>query len=241
MKLAVVILAAGKGTRMNSDIPKVCHKVGDKTMIEHVVNTVNGLNKEINKKIYVVVSKENIEAIRNVLQDEKIRFKIQYEQLGTAHAVISAMPCCDNSKDILVLLGDVPLIKTKTLGKIINTNCDAVIIGFIDTNIENRFGRIVIKNNRVNKIVEYNDATDDEKKIQLCNSGMLWLKSTHVHLLKHIKNNNNKGEYYLTDIIGIMVNMGLDIGFMEIDFSQCVGVNTVSDLIKCNEIYNQIK
>lgn len=239
--LAIVILAAGKGTRMNSDIPKVCHKVGDKTMIEHVVNTVNGIENSLKKEIYVVVSKENIEIIRKALKDEKLRFKIQYEQLGTAHAVISAIPCCDDSKDILVLLGDVPLIKSKTLSKVVNTNCDAVIVGFGDTNIENRFGRIVIKNNRVNKIVEYNDATNDEKKIQLCNSGMLWLKSTHVHLLKHIKNNNNKGEYYLTDIIGIMVDMDLNIGFMEIDFSQCIGVNTRSDLIKCNEIYNQIK
>ena len=119
-KIAVVILAAGKGTRMKSDLPKVCHKVGDKTMIEHVVSAVTGLNTE---DIYVVVSKENIEDIRNVLKNTKVRFKIQYEQLGTAHAVTSAMPCCDDTKDMLVLLGDVPLIKTKTLNKIANTNC----------------------------------------------------------------------------------------------------------------------
>ena len=237
-KLAVVILAAGKGTRMKSDLPKVCHKVGDKTMIEHVVSAVTGLNTE---DIYVVVSKENIEDIRNVLKNTKVRFKIQYEQLGTAHAVTSAMPCCDDTKDMLVLLGDVPLIKTKTLNKIANTNCDAVIVGFKDNNIENKFGRIVIKNNRVSRIVEYNDATDDERKIQLCNSGMLWLKSSHVPLLKLIDNKNTKGEYYLTDIIGIMVEKGLEIGFLEISYDECIGVNTVDDLATANEIYERSK
>jgi bifunctional UDP-N-acetylglucosamine pyrophosphorylase/glucosamine-1-phosphate N-acetyltransferase len=236
-QLAVIILAAGKGTRMKSDLPKVCHKVGNKTMIEHVVTSAKGLETE---GIYVVVSKENIEIIRNILRDTDVRFKIQHEQLGTAHAVISAMPCCDNSRDILVLLGDVPLVKTRTLNKIVSTRCDAVIVGFHNSNPANKFGRIIVKNNRVNKIVEYNDATEEEKNIQLCNSGMLWLKSKHVPLLTSIKNNNNKSEYYLTDIIGIMVNRGLDIGFLEISYEECMGVNTPEDLAEVNQIYNKL-
>lgn len=233
--LAIVILAAGKGTRMKSDLPKVCHKVGNKTMIEHVVSTSENLNP---KTICVVVSKDNIESIKSVLTGYKIRFKIQYEQLGTGHAVTSAIPCYGNN-NLLVLLGDVPLIKTKTLEKIINTDCDAVIVGFKDNNHKNKFGRIVIKNKRVDKIVEYNDATDEEKKINLCNSGMLWLKSDHVPLLSLIENDNNKNEYYLTDIIKIMVDKGLDIGFLEISRKECTGVNTQEDLIEANKIYRK--
>jgi bifunctional UDP-N-acetylglucosamine pyrophosphorylase/glucosamine-1-phosphate N-acetyltransferase len=233
-QLTVIILAAGKGTRMKSDLPKVCHIVGEKTMIEHVVNTAKTLE---NNGIYVVVSKENIDIIRNILQDDSIEFKLQHEQLGTAHAVISAISRCDNSRDLLVLLGDVPLIKPKTLNKIVNTECDAVIIGFRNYDTTNKFGRIVVKNNKVNKIVEYNDATEEEKNIQLCNSGMLLLKSNHVPLLKTITNNNKKGEYYLTDIIGIMVMKELNIGFLEISYKECMGVNTLEDLAEVNLIY----
>ena len=186
--LVVVILAAGKGTRMKSDITKVCHKVGGKTMIEHVVSTSSKLTPE---NVIIVVSKENIEDIRKTLDtnNTNIRFKIQYEQLGTGHAVLSAVPCCNDKSDLLVLLGDVPLISYQTLNKIVNTSHDAVIIGFKDYNKTNKFGRIIIKGNRVNKIVEYLDATDEERDVPLCNSGMLWVKAEYVPLLHNIDNN----------------------------------------------------
>lgn len=237
--LVVVVLAAGRGTRMKSDIPKVCHKVGDKTMIEHVVNAAS---LSLPRDIIVVVSKDNINDIKKALKDKNIRFKIQYEQLGTGHAVISAVPCCNDCHDLLVLLGDVPLIKPQTLNKITTTNHDAVIIGFKQIK-DNKFGRIIIKNNKVDKIVEYLDATEEERKVPLCNSGMLWIKSNHVPLLYNINNNNKKGEYYLTDIIKIMVNKGLTIGFMEANIEECMGVNTQDDLKLVNDIYelNKIK
>lgn len=235
--LVVVILAAGKGTRMKSSLTKVCHKVDDKTMIEHVVNT----SVKLSKDIVVVVSKENISEIRKVLEDTKVRLKIQYQQLGTGHAVLSAMPCCDQKHDMLVLLGDVPLISYKTLDKVISTPFDAVIIGFKNYDSSNRFGRIVTKNGRVRKIVEYLDASEEERKINLCNSGMLWLKSTSVPLLYEIKNNNTKSEYYLTDIIEIMANKGMDIGFLEASASECMGVNNPEDLKQVNEIYLSFK
>ena len=233
MDLAVVILAAGKGTRMNSDITKVCHKVGNKTMIEHVTNTANKLSP---KNIVVVVSKDNIEDTKKVLNH--VKFKIQEEQLGTAHAVLVAVPCCNENSDLLVLLGDVPLISSKTLSKVVNTNYDAVIIGFKNHDPTNRLGRIVINNNRVNKIVEYLDATPEERSIPLCNSGMLWIKSSCVPLLSQIGNDNVKGEYYLTDIIKIMTDKGLKIGFFEASFEECMGVNNPSDLAEVNKIYS---
>jgi len=232
--LVVVILAAGKGTRMKSDITKVCHKVGNKTMIEHVVSTSSKLTPEI----VIVVSKENIKDIRKALDNADVRFKIQYEQLGTGHAVLSAVPCCNDKNDLLVLLGDVPLISSSTLNKIINTSHDAVIIGFKDYNNTNKFGRIIIKDNRVNKIVEYLDATDEERDVPLCNSGMLWIKAEYVNLLHQIDNNNKKSEYYLTDIIQIMADKGLEIGFLEADVYECMGVNNQNDLKKVNKLHN---
>lgn len=233
--LVVVVLAAGKGTRMKSDITKVCHTVGDKTMIEHVVSTSTKLKP---KDIIVVVSKDNIESIRKVLENTDVRLKIQYKQLGTGHAVLSAMPCCNEQMNLLVLLGDVPLISSQTLEKIVTTPHDAVIIGFKNYDTTNRFGRIIIKSNRVNRIVEYLDATEEERAVPLCNSGMLWIKAEHVPLLHQIKNNNKKGEYYLTDIIEIMTNQELQIGFLEANVSECMGVNTQEDLETVNTIYN---
>jgi len=234
--LVVVILAAGKGTRMKSDITKVCHKVGNKTMIEHVVNTSSELKP---KDIVVVVSKDNIEIIRKVLENTDVRLKIQQGQLGTGHAVLSAMPCCNDQTNLLVLLGDVPLINSQTLNKIVTTPYDAVIIGFKNYDTENRFGRIIIQNNRVDRIVEYLDATEEERAVPLCNSGMLWIKAEHVPLIYEIKNDNKKGEYYLTDIIEIMANLGLDIGFLEANVAECMGVNTPEDLETVNDIYHK--
>lgn len=232
-KLTVVILAAGKGTRMNSNLTKVCHKVGNKTMIEHIVST----SSKLTGNIVIVVSKENIEDIRKVLEDTKVRLKIQYEQLGTGHAVISAMPCCDKTENMLVLLGDVPLISYKTLGKAVGTNFDAVIIGFRNYDTANKFGRIITKNGRISRIVEYLDATEEERKITLCNSGMLFIKSSYISLLYEIKNNNSKNEYYLTDLIGIMAEKDLKIGFLEASVTECMGVNSPEELKQVNEIF----
>ena len=232
--LTVVILAAGMGSRMNSDIPKVCHKVGDKTMIERIVETGKALNP---KKIIIVVSTNNVEYIRSVLQDDvDVRLKIQYGQLGTAHAVLAAEPCCDDKTDLLVLLGDTPLIKSQTLSKVISTQFDAVIVGFRNMDITKPYGRIVIEKNRVKKIVEHADATTDERNIKLCNSGMLWIKKDYVCLLRNIKNNNSKQEYYLTDIIELMTQQNLNVGFMKCTIEECMGVNTSEDLHNINQI-----
>ena len=232
--LLVIILAAGKGTRMKSTLPKVCHKVGGIPMITHVVSAAKTFNP---KEIVVVVSKENISEIKLCLEqkhDRNIRFIMQNEQLGTAHAVISAIECCHFNENILVLMGDVPLINDRSLNTISKTNLDAVIMGFNDEDINNKFGRIVLKNNLVHKIVEYNDATDKEREINLCNSGILWLKNIHIPLLYKIDNNNAKKEYYLTDIVKLMNHNKLKIGLFRADKYECMGINTKDDLNRVN-------
>jgi len=245
--LKIIILAAGKGSRMkdiNSDsnsniknLPKVLRQVGNKTMLEHVVSKALLLNPE---QIIIVVSEENKDIIQTSLQNiqniqdfEKLKYVVQKEINGTASAVLSAKEEYAGS-DILVLLGDVPLIKLETLQKIISkNNC---ILGFRDTDPTNRYGRILLNftskidfpeeqenfnfqpkteidflteqensnNNQVIKIIEYAECNDEERKIETVNSGILFLKAEYTSLLEKIENNNSKGEYYLTDIVKIL-------------------------------------
>lgn len=233
--LTVIILASGMDNQMSSDIPKVCHKIGDKTIIERIVTTAKELEPG---NIIIIVSKDNIEYIRKVLIDEtSIRLKIQHRQLGTANAVLSSYPCMKDDKNLLVLLGDVPMVKPRTLFKVCNTKYDVVIIGFKTPDLSKPYGRIVINNNRVISIVEFSNATTREKNIKLCNSGMIWIKKDYIHLLHQIKNDNIKKEYYLTDVIAIMSSYGLHIGFLEAKYAECMSVDTPEDLISINKIY----
>lgn len=231
--LSIIILAAGKGTRMNdSNLPKVCRKVGDLTMIEHVRNTSKLLHPF---KTIVVVSKENQQIIKETLNDESISYVVQKELNGTASAVLSAESYYLNN-DILVLLGDVPLLKYDTLKEIINSeNC--CILAFQDENIDNKFGRIILnKNGKIIKIVEYNDATEEEKKIVKVNSGILFLENKYTYLLNKIDNNNSKSEYYLTDIVKLLTENNIEIGYTEASKNECMGVNNPTDLKEINKI-----
>lgn len=232
MNLSVIILAAGKGTRMKSNIPKTLHKVGNKTMIEHVVDTAQSLNPD---KIIVVVSENNREEIKNTLNNNKIKYVIQKSLSGTASAVLAAQEEYKGN-DILVLLGDVPLISIETLQKIINNKGDGVILGYEEDNDHNKFGRLFLKDNQVVKIIEYNEASEEERKIRTVNSGMLFLKSDNTHLLEKIENNNSKEEYYLTDIVEIMTNLHKKIMYVEGSKTECIGVNTREDLDFVNQI-----
>lgn len=233
--LTVIVLAAGKGTRMKSSLTKVCHKVGDKPMIKHVTETAAQLNP---KNIIVVVSNENLHDIKSVV-NSNIKLQIQREQLGTGHAVLNVIGNISPT-DLLVLLGDVPLITPQTLSQVISKQFDAVIIGFRDHNPENKFGRIILQNDEVHKIVEYLDASPEERKISLCNSGMLFIRKDYISLLYEITNNNKKGEYYLTDIVQIMTNKGLRVGYLEADVDECMGVNSPEELAKVNFLFNKM-
>jgi bifunctional UDP-N-acetylglucosamine pyrophosphorylase/glucosamine-1-phosphate N-acetyltransferase len=226
--LSVIILAAGKGTRMGGDVPKVLRKVGDLTMLEHVVKTA----KKISEKVIIVVSKENKEDINKL--DLDVDYSTQEHLNGTASAVISAKEKYLNS-DILVLLGDVPLLKSETLQNIVteNKNC---ILGFQHTDNNNKFGRIVLKSNYVDRIVEYSEATEDERNIKIVNSGILFLKKEYTYLLDVIDNKNSKGEYYLTDIVKICNLNNIQMNYYEADIKECLGANTPEDLAIINSL-----
>lgn len=239
-KFIVVILAAGKGTRMKSKIPKVCHKVGNIAMISRIVKTASKIYPD---EIIIVVSENNKKIISKCVKNDlgnhvetKITYKVQKLQLGTGHAVITAINNSNKKYDVLVLLGDTPLIKQNTLARLVNSNTDASIVGFISNN-SNTFGRIVLDKGIVSKIVEYNDANDVERKINLCNSGMLWIKKDFIHLLYKISNENTKKEYYLTDIVNIMTSSKLNVGIILANDEECLGANTKKELEYINNIF----
>ncbi|GAG91918.1 unnamed protein product [marine sediment metagenome] len=223
--LIVVILAAGKGTRMKSNKPKVFHKINNKTMLEMVVNTSLSLHPS---KVIIVVSNENKEQIKNLIGD-KATYCVQTNINGTASAVLAAEKEYKNN-NILVLLGDVPLITCKTLSNVVDSKMNGVIVGFNDDNKDNRFGRLILNDNKVEKIVEYNEASEEERNISTVNSGMLYLKHKYTHLLHLIDNNNSKKEYYLTDIVKIMNDNHCDIEYIEGTKKECMGINTPEDL-----------
>jgi bifunctional UDP-N-acetylglucosamine pyrophosphorylase / glucosamine-1-phosphate N-acetyltransferase len=228
MDLSVIILCAGKGTRMkDSKIPKVCKKVGDLPMISHIFNTVKLLNPE---QIIIVVSNENKDIISKTINSDRVEYVIQKELPGTAGAVLAAKSLYKN-KNILVLLGDVPLIKINTLQNIVSSKANGLILGFLETE-DNKFGRIILNGNKVEKIVEYSEASEEEKKISQVNSGILYLDNKYTKLLNNIENKNSKKEYYLTDIVGIIRKIGIEISYLEASKEECMGANTPSDLLK---------
>lgn len=233
--LAVIILAAGKGTRMKSNLPKVLHRVNGSPMINRVISTAKKLNPD---KIIVVVSEQNYLRIKSAIEYNKVEYVIQKNVSGTASAVLSAKSKYENM-NILVLLGDVPLISYRTLNRVISTKADSVILGFNDSNVLNKFGRLILDKDRVIRIVEYNEANEEEKNICQVNSGMLYLGSKFTHLLEEINNDNTKGEYYLTDIVEIMNKKSHTVKYIEASKDECMGVNTQQDLQEIQKLHKR--
>ncbi len=216
MNLSTIILAAGKGTRMRSDLPKVLHKLADRPLLEHVVNTARSISPD---DIHVVVG-HGSELVREQLshqascQDNKVNWIEQTEQLGTGHAVQQAMPAIDVKNSVLVLYGDVPLIRQDTLSSLLKvTDDNTLALLTVELEDPSGYGRIVRnKDGKVTRIVEHKDANEDELKIAEINTGILAVKASYLHKwLDKLDKDNVQGEYYLTDIISMAVEDGLQI------------------------------
>ena len=230
---ACIILAAGKGTRMNSDIPKVLHEIRGKSLISYVVS--NALKAEY-KPIIVVVGYEK-EKVIDSLKNFNVDFAIQNEQHGTGHAVMCAEKGLENfDGDILILLGDMPFVSIETLRHMISihleSNADMTIAtATSDTNKD--YGRIIRDNsNNISEIVEYKDATEEQRNIKEINPSIyLFKKEVLLDSLKKIQSHNSQGEYYLTDCIGILKNEGKNISSIVIkDEKEVAGINTQEQL-----------
>lgn len=238
MKLSVIILAAGQGTRMKSALPKVMHKLAGVPMLEHVYNRSMELGTD---DIHIVYGHGG-EHLHDYCSDFDVEWVLQDEQLGTAHAVQQASPDIDEDHIVLILYGDVPLIKANTLRTLIqNATADTVSLLTVDLQDPAGYGRIMRVENEVVAIVEHKEATDEQKKISEVNTGILALQAGCLNeYLKQIDNNNVQGEYYLTDIIALAVKDGKKIITSQPENTYEVeGVNDRSQLSKLERIKQQ--
>lgn len=241
---AILILAAGHGTRMKSELPKVMHKLHGKPMIGHVVDAM--ISSGLDPKPTVVVSPSS-DVIRDYL-GERVSYAVQDKQLGTGHAVQSAQSVIGDADHIIVINGDLPLLSAEAvmqLGSAHLASPERPITMFTTTvpNFEApfaaffRFGRIIRDGaGAVIAIREMKDCSDDEKEIQELNTGLYcfdapWLW-TH---LKEIKNNNAQGEYYLTDLISLAIHEGKHIETVALSPEQSFGVNSQEDLVEAHK------
>lgn len=226
-RFSLVILAAGEGKRMKSNHSKVCHKLLNEPMIKWVYDAGKGAG--ISDIVTVVGHRreEVMQALGNT-----VKFAMQEEQLGTGHAVLSAEKYIDeSSRYVMVLPGDAPLILSETLKKcmeyhIKNSNCATIITSILDNG--SSYGRIIRdENGEVLKIVEAKDAAKEELEVREINSGFYCFdKDELFRLLKELKPENSQGEYYLTDVIGLMKSGGKKVGaFVLDDPTQILGVN----------------
>lgn len=238
MSLAVVILAAGKGTRMKSALPKVLHAVAGKPMVQHVVDAAASL-KPANT---VIVYGHGGEQVKASVTGEQVAWAEQAEQLGTGHAVAQAMPYVKEDM-VLVLYGDVPLIRPETLKDFVATVDDSTLaLMTLTLDDPNGYGRIVRDGqNNVQRIVEQKDASEAELSIQEINTGILACSRRFLEeSLPKLSSNNAQGEYYLTDLIAMASQSGLNVQTLQPNEGWEVdGVNDRVQLARLERIYQQ--
>ncbi|MGQ0443297.1 MAG: bifunctional UDP-N-acetylglucosamine diphosphorylase/glucosamine-1-phosphate N-acetyltransferase GlmU [Methylophilaceae bacterium] len=236
-KLNIVILAAGKGTRMHSNKPKVLHEMGGQPILAHVIDCAKTLNAD---KIIVVYGYGG-EIVREAFAHENISWVNQAEQLGTGHAVQQAVPHLDADAHTLILLGDVPLVDVEVCKNLIaQATNQLAILSFIKAD-PTGYGRIVRNNQLVTAIVEHKDATEAQRKITEVNTGMMAMPNKYLTLwLSQLTNNNAQGEYYLTDIVALAVQQSVLVNATVTEDEWSVtGINSKTDLAQMERVHQQ--
>ncbi|MAG98071.1 MAG: bifunctional UDP-N-acetylglucosamine diphosphorylase/glucosamine-1-phosphate N-acetyltransferase GlmU [Alphaproteobacteria bacterium] len=226
--LAVVVLAAGKGTRMESDLPKVLHPLAGRPLIAHVMASLAALEPQ---RIVVVVGPDMEDVTEAVAPARTV---VQDPQLGTGHAVLQAREALsDFSGDVLVFYGDSPLFRPQTLATLVAARGDAAcaVLGFLPEG-ENQYGRLVTTTDGgLEAIVEWRDADAATRALPLCNSGVVAADGALLfELLDGVGNDNAKQEYYLTDMVAVAHARGLGCTFVEGDPEEVLGVNSRAEL-----------
>jgi bifunctional UDP-N-acetylglucosamine pyrophosphorylase / glucosamine-1-phosphate N-acetyltransferase len=241
--LTAIILAAGQGTRMKSQLPKVMHKIAQKSLIDFVINQANKVHA---REIITLIAPDADILSDHLTQYNNINTIIQNERLGTAHAVQTAMKASDLSTDIsLILYGDTPFIGVGTLNNVIarlkNSDAATCFVGFNAAD-PTGYGRMIVKGDILNKIVEHKEANELELQQKLCNSGIVAIKNQYIkQLLDKVSNNNQKGEFYLTDIVEIAQNQGLSSSYIIADEQETLGINSREQLAVAEKIWQQNK
>lgn len=237
-KLSVVILAAGKGTRMYSDLPKVLHKVAGKPMVKHVIDTAKQLSAD---QIHLIYG-HGADLLKACLADEPVNWVFQAEQLGTGHAMQQAAPFFKDDENILMLYGDAPLITKETLEKLIAAKPENGI-ALLTVNLENPtgYGRIIRENGSVVAIVEQKDANPEQLKITEVNTGVMVSDgASFKKWLARLDNNNAQGEYYMTDVIGLANQDGFQVAAVTAeDIMEVEGANNRLQLNALERYYQR--
>ena len=231
MSNSVIILAAGKGTRMESDLPKVLHHLAGAPMLLHVMKSSAILEPEQ----LVIIAGHGADAVSAVARDynETAQVVLQSEQLGTGHAVSQAKSAlADCTGDVIVLYGDTPFVRPETLQALLaaRKTADIVVLGFQAANA-GHYGRLVTQGSAVSRIVEYKDASEQERAITFCNSGVICAKADVLFsLLEAVGNDNASKEYYLTDIVQLANDRNLSVAAVHCDEAETMGINSRAEL-----------
>ena len=213
MSISVIILAAGKGTRMRSSLPKVLQPLAGRPLLGHVIETAQKLQADNIITIYG----HGGELVQHEFAKEQVQWVEQAEQLGTGHAVKVTLPVLAQDGLSLILSGDVPCITTQTLQKLLDAS-QASGIGLVTLTLPDAsgYGRIVRENGQIQAIIEHKDASDEQHKIQEINTGIYCVSNAKLHQwLPKLSNNNAQGEYYLTDIVAMAIQDGLEVASVE--------------------------
>ncbi len=237
-QFSVVILAAGKGTRMYSDLPKVLHHLAGKPMVQHVIDAAIALGTKQTHLVYG----HGAEQVKTILGDQPINWVLQAEQLGTGHALQQAASFFANDEDILVLYGDVPLITTETLQRLIAAKpTEGIALLTVIKDDPTGYGRILRQQGQIIGIIEQKDANEEQQKITEINTGILVANGHDLKCwLKQLNNNNKQNEYYLTDIIAIAHQSGREIVAVHPqNDNEVEGVNNRLQLANLERIYQK--
>lgn len=239
ISVGAIILGAGKGTRMKSNLPKVLMPVDGKPMIRHIIDVLESLNI---KKIVTVIAPDGDAVKREVAPYPTC---VQEKQLGTGHAVLAAREEFRGFKgDILIIFGDQPLYTKESMRKLLRRRAQGyavVCMGFRPKDPA-RYGRLVMDGDNLKRIVEYKDATEEEKAITFCNSGIMCFDGEKLfEILGAISNENAAGEYYLTDAIEIALRKGLKCSAVECSVEEASAANTLEELALLEELIQKRK
>jgi bifunctional UDP-N-acetylglucosamine pyrophosphorylase/glucosamine-1-phosphate N-acetyltransferase len=229
LPLSVIILAAGQGTRMRSDLPKVLQPLAGKPLLGHVLATA----RELGAKDICVVYGHGGETVPGAIGDASLRWALQAEQLGTGHAVQQAMPGTPDGNQVLILFGDVPLLRAGTLSRLLaETGGDELAILSVDMQDPTGYGRILRDGDAVTGIVEQKDATEAQRAIREINTGVMVGPADKFRVwLDNLGNDNAQGEYYLTDVVAMAVAASVTVKGVKADnWTEVMGINDKKQL-----------
>ncbi|MDH5820389.1 bifunctional UDP-N-acetylglucosamine diphosphorylase/glucosamine-1-phosphate N-acetyltransferase GlmU [Acinetobacter pseudolwoffii] len=237
MSTTVIILAAGKGTRMRSSLPKVLQPLAGRPLLGHVIETA----KKLNADNIITIYGHGGEQVQAAFTAQKIKWVEQSEQLGTGHAVQMTLPVLPQDGVSLILSGDVPCINPLTLQKLLDATAETGI-GLVTLTLPdaNGYGRIVRKNGQIQAIVEHKDATNEQRQIQEINTGIYAVSNAKLHQwLPNLSNENVQGEYYLTDIVAMALADGMQVASVEPE--QAFEVEGVNDRVQLAALERQFQ